>query len=209
LTPTCVYDTCATEAWHDLRETFVDLVGTGYDRPELWLEIWTRFVEDPWFQELLTAAARRALRNCSRPSGWLEDVEQDAVIILGNKLRQSPDLHVDIRRVAEKFPSWISTIIHNACRQSVRHLRILQRERLTLRADEAHSSHADQPGLHLDVWCAIDALDEPDRTIVQLYVANWNFQRIADALEMDYFVVYRVWRQALPSLRRMLADYST
>jgi len=207
--PTCVHDTCATEAWYDLLERFLDLVRSGDDRPELWLEIWTLFVDDSWFQETLTTAARRALRNCSRPSGWLEDVEQDAIMILGNKLQQSPDLHVDLRRVDEKFPAWISTIVHNACRQSVRHLRILQRERLVLREEEAHSSRADQLGLHLDVWRAIDALHEPDRTIVQLYMADWNFRRIAHALEMEYFVVYRIWRQALPGLGRMLADYST
>jgi hypothetical protein len=116
-------------AWHNLKTKFLRLVkGLRSGHNDQWENIWRVIVSDPWYQHKLTVCAAKCLSRHGKSGDWLEDVKQEAMLLLARQLAVSPDLHVDIQRAEEHFDPWMRQIIYHHCQEAVRYLGRLYRE---------------------------------------------------------------------------------
>jgi RNA polymerase sigma factor (sigma-70 family) len=195
-------------AWVALKDRFLCHVrSTASALPAHWNTVWRLLVCDPWYQRQLYFCARKLLRRNNGPPDWLEDVQQEAITILGRQLQCSPDLHVDAARVEEHFAPWMRWIIYRTCQEAVRRQRRACGRTMYLtevELDELATEHDAQTRVELDL--AIEALEEPRRTVLALYTGGSNVKEIAGKVGLNYWRTYRVWQEGLNALRARLSE---
>jgi DNA-directed RNA polymerase specialized sigma24 family protein len=190
-------------SWADLRDHFVRHVSNRAAPSRLdWHHVWQTLVCDPWYQQQLFCCARKLLRRSNRPSDWLEEVQQEAMTILGRQLRLSPDLHVDMTRVHEHFAPWMRWIIYRTCQEALRRLRRMYGKVTYLTELELlNLTIEDDVETHVEISLAIGSLQEPQRTVMVLYTEGANLKGIAVEMGLNYWRTYRLWQDALCALR--------
>jgi RNA polymerase sigma factor (sigma-70 family) len=186
-------------------EAFLDNVVNAHSGKGSWLATWRLLVQDAWFQEQLDQSSRRVIRHQAAPLQMLEDVKQQAMLLLARDLHHAPDLHVDHQRVRKHFPGWLSTIIGRDCRQAIRFLRRLHfSEQSSIEFDKAHDSSSELD-FRIDLNLAVDRLEEPERTIVQLHLKNMPIKEIAEMLALSYWKAHRALRSGLAVVQSRLS----
>lgn len=162
-----------------------------------WSDLWRLLVEHPWYQTQLHHCAAAVLRRRGAPRDWQDDLEQEAMLLLGSRMSRTPDLRVDRQRAERSFAAWMRAIIISDCRQA---LRKLDRQQRTTATDERPSNRA-PPQLALeeriDVARAVDQLDEPDRTAVLYFSQGRTVPELAAAMNLRYWQAHHVLHRGL------------
>jgi DNA-directed RNA polymerase specialized sigma24 family protein len=169
--------------------------------------IWRMFVGDVWFRDELARQARRALKAKRQPWTWQEDVVNEALLRFREQLRKQPDLRVDRQRVETTFPGWIGARLRFACNDAVDFLHRLHGRHLPATLEPA-DHHAPPP---VDVWIdmrmAIDALEEPIRSVMLLHEIKRPLHEIAEAVGCSFWETRRLLQSGIEQLARRLRDY--
>ncbi len=181
--------------WCDLRDKF--LAALGDDLPEgEWLVLWRLFVEHPWYQEQLDLLAGCLVRRLGGVRPAIEDVKQDAILVLARKLRSTPDLHIDRDRAQHHFAGWMATIIRSDCLEALRRLRKPQPLSNDVVNEDRSPDRSVDLEARIDLSMLLDQLPDPQRTIVILHHKGWQISEIADELKFSYWKVRRLLQDA-------------
>lgn len=192
----------AIDPWHDLQVKFISsLVRLS---ASTWFSLWRLFLDDAWFRAELAKHARSVLRIRGLPLEWHEDVQQEAMLLLANKLRKLPSLGLDQDGLYQKFPHSIGVIIRNECRQATKRLRRLYRSGSRLPHDTGFPSTlplSATDGQWLEVSLAIDELGDRERSVLRLCQLGCPIQEVADRLGLTYWEAYRAYGRGIAQLR--------
>ncbi len=197
----------ASADWRDLRRKFLRAMQDEGAAPN-YRRRWALFVDHPWCRRELQRVAARLVRRDPRLAPWEEDIAQDAMLLLARKLERLPDLNYDISRTESSFPGWLGTIITNDCRQAARRLRRVcfvnfDQAPLLITPDEQARSDA-----KLDLHAAIEDLQEPLRTVVELHMQSVPVDEIARTISSSRTNTYRLLQKARRQLRRKLPAHT-
>ena len=187
----------------DLRDRFFGVLdqGAAEDKP-LWQEVWRLFIGHPWYQTELRRAAVRTLRPARLHLQWIDDVIQDAMLLLARDLRRSADLHVDRAAAKDHFAGWLATIILRHCQQAARSMRRAQRragfQQPAVLAAASRNFPAD---LILDLALAIRKLPAESRRALVLRLGGYRLSEMSRRLHRSQTAVYRALARGLSKLR--------
>ena len=204
-------DSGARDGEHDLKGRFLRLVGgSAAEGGPVWWRVWRLFVEHAWYQQLLDQCVSMVMTRRSAPPGWLDDVKQDAILLLARDLRRTTDLNVDHDRVEAHFEPWMRTITMRHCQQALRGMR----RKAEWTADEAAAGlfggdDRRHQAARIDVQAALDRLRQPDRTVLSLLAEGWSGKEIAAELGITYPKMNYSLRRGIRRLRILLAAYQT
>jgi RNA polymerase sigma factor (sigma-70 family) len=190
----------AIPAWRSLRERYLAALALGAD----WLDLWRLFLEDAWFQGELQSIAEGLVRRERGAAISVDDVMQDAQLILARELQHCPDLHLDPQRSDSEFRGWLATIIRHDCQQALRHLRRPQVATSDAINDDAVPGKESNLAARIDLSLSLDRLPEPQRTIVTLHTKGWEISETAAELELSYWKVRRLLNEGLRQMAEQL-----
>jgi RNA polymerase sigma factor (sigma-70 family) len=185
----------------ELREQFFAALDQPGDRSNRWLVIWRIFVEHPWYQAELHRAASRLVRKAQAPIDLIEDIQQDAMLLLGRHLQTTAGLNVDRALADELFAGWLAAIIARDCAQVMRRRRRRQRG---VSIDEASvESAAARPAMieeTIDLAAAFDNLPNEHRQVLLMRLHGLRIVDIAQRLKTSKSRIGRVAQEALSLL---------
>lgn len=184
----------------DLKRKFLDTLDAPAGETP-WLQCWRLLIEHPWYQVQLDICAKRALRVRAQ-SDLLDDVKQDAMLLMARNLQRASDLRVDRSRVNEHFPGWMATIILHDCRQAVRALRRHQRPSVQLHDYDVAIEPSWTMDALIDLSLGTFQLNDRQRTVVELQLKGKPIREIAADLGLSYWQVYRAAQEGMHCLRR-------
>ena len=95
--PTCApSEHCRDESAScgDLRRRYLLLLD-AQTSTLTWQSIWHLFITHEWFQDRLDRCTRSVLRASLFSDQWADDVKQEVIVKLANKLKRLPDLKMD------------------------------------------------------------------------------------------------------------------
>lgn len=125
-----------------------------------------------------------------------QDAEDAVSETVTDAFAQLPDL-----RDAAAFRSWIFRILTAKCKRKIR-----QYCNSSSELDETFPDPRPEPGAHLDVRCAFDALPQEDRLILSMNLfAGYSSQEIGSILSMNPNTVRSRQSRALKKLEELLA----
>jgi RNA polymerase sigma factor (sigma-70 family) len=192
----------------ELRVQFFTALDRPGDRSHRWLVIWRIFVEHPWYQAELDRAASRLVWKAQAPSDLIDDIQQDAMLLLGRHLQKSADLNVDRALAAEHFSGWLGAIIARDCAQVMRRRSRRRRARRGVRVDEAAVESAPaRPAMIeelLDLAAAFDTLTDEHREVLLLRLHGLRLAEIAERLNISYWKAQRALRTDLAAIVKAL-----
>ncbi len=136
---------------------------------------------------------------------WTEDVKQDVLVRLANKLRRIPDLRMDRTRAEVHFAGWLNTIILRDCRMAVRQLRRLHCRTFPLQEDRAGDDPSTALDARIDLNQALNELDDAESSVILLYAQGYTIREIALALDYSTSKTYRIVQRATVRIERRLA----
>ena len=151
--------------WEPLKQAFLARLQTSTSSSSA-TELWRLFAGDLWFQQQLEARARKTLLARVGRLDWLGDVMHEALLSFARRLAKTPDLRVDLELVDETFPGWIGAILDRECGEAIRWLRRLHRMQLAALEKIADPRAKQISDARVDVSLAIDAQQEPYRTLL-------------------------------------------
>jgi RNA polymerase sigma factor (sigma-70 family) len=187
----------AIPTWQDLKEQYLTSLERGAD----WLDLWQLFVEHPWYQAELQAIGERLVRRQSGFQISVDDVKQDAMMLLARKLRSSPDMHLDPERIDHSFPGWLATIIRRDCQEALRHIRRPQPQSSdAVNDDVLPARKATDLEARIDLSVCLDTLPEDLRTLVVLHTKGFEIAEMAAELEISYWKARRLLQEGLQLL---------
>lgn len=169
-----------------------------------WHEIWHLLVTHPWFVGQLNQCGRTALRGAQLPGQLAEDVVQAVILNLANKLKRTPNLHIDHDRAETQFVGWMRTILLRECRMEIRRLRRLHFRMLPLLIDKPGADPHELLDASMDLDDALSQLDDDDSAVLLLSVQGCAANEIADLLDVSLSTAYRLIRRANARLKRKL-----
>jgi RNA polymerase sigma factor (sigma-70 family) len=187
----------------DLRDRFFGVLDqTVAEGKPLWHDVWRLFIEHPWYQAELHRAAVRTLRHARLHHQWIDDVTQQAMILLARDLRRSADLHLDRAAAEEHFAGWLGTIIRRHCQQAARSMRRAPRRAgFQLPAVLAAASRQFPTDLILDLALAIRKLPAESRRALVLRLGGYRISEISHRLHTSQAAVQRALARGLFKLR--------
>lgn len=100
---------------------------------------------------------------------WVDDVKQEIVVRLADKLRRVPDMHLDRRRAAHQLGGWVYTILLRDCQQAIRTLRRVHYRNVRLFDSYVINDRTSRIDAQLDFEDALRKLDDPELTVIVLY----------------------------------------
>ena len=163
----------------DLRRQFV---ATLRDASISWWRVWTLFVQHDCYQALLDQCARRLIYQHNASREWLDDVKQDAILILASKLRRAPNLHYNAGRPASSFAPWLRTVVRSHCQDALRRLRCWRARQLPLLSDPLEKPSAiDQ---RIDLHIAMLRVSARERAALSLFAQGHTDREIAQQLNL-------------------------
>jgi RNA polymerase sigma factor (sigma-70 family) len=192
MTATCESQDCAMER----------LKGLFLNPDPNWAGTWRTLLEDEAFRQELRIRARQTLHAHRAPRFWLEDVEQEAVVVLAEWLHASPTLNADPVRLHATFAAWLGVIVRNACRWAYHRIRDLHFQEDTWR-HEYDLAYSDEDDLdrRIDVSLLLPRLDPHTRAVLRLFDQGRPVTEIAESLAMPYQHAYRRLQRGLSQLR--------
>jgi RNA polymerase sigma factor (sigma-70 family) len=163
----------------DLRRQFI---ATLRDAPISWWGVWTLLVQHECYQALLDQYARWLIYQHNTPREWLDDVKQDAILILASKLRRTPNLHYNSDRPASSFTPWLRAVVRSHCQDAIRGLRSYSARQLPLLSDPPEKlSAVDQ---RIDLHSAMLLASARERAALSLFAQGYTDSEIAQLLNL-------------------------
>lgn len=143
-----------------------------------WLEVWDLYVNHPCPKEVLFRQLQRVRFRYRLTSVQLHDVEQEFWLLLGERLRNRPDLGLDFKRATKTFPGWLSTVIRRLVQLAIsRQTRVKAQYQLftepTARRDELP---------HFVLAELLDKLSTEQRDCVLLFLDGYTLRQTAKHL---------------------------
>jgi RNA polymerase sigma factor (sigma-70 family) len=172
------------------------------EQAEPWVRSWSQLVEDPWYQENLDKRARRVLRRANCPLEWIDDLKQDAMLLLARQLSHLVNPATLEPKLAS--PGWLLAAIRGHCQEALRRI-VTAHRRCTQIANEQDFPEASNLFTSIiDLRDAIERLDEPQRTILQRQANGNSLLSIAHDQRLSYSQVWRIYRRGIEQLRARL-----
>jgi RNA polymerase sigma factor (sigma-70 family) len=191
----------ASQPWIHLQEGFLEAVRERGARPLDWHAMWALIVADTWYQEQLAACARSLVARQNARGDWLEDVQQEAMTLLGRHLRKWPDLRVNPDRPHTEFAGWMRGIIRNTCQEALRQVWRKRRPLCELPEDDIPDRRGLPIPRRVELSLAIDEIAEPAKTVLTLRFKGFNCKEIARRLHLSYEETRCALATALATLR--------
>ena len=185
----------------ELRIAFVEIIL----REPAWLEVWRLLINDDWYRAQLRRCAEQVVRSGGAPQAWVDDVEQDAVLLLARQLQRTVDLSYDLDRSPDQFGGWIRTIMFRQCREAMRGMRRRHGGHQTLQDDQNGATELSMDA-QIDLRLAIDGLQDQERAILHLDSSGLSIAQIASRLGLTYWQVQYGRRKGLEHLRTTLGS---
>lgn len=189
----------------DLRRKYLALLDRLPDA-DVWQEIWRLFVTHSWFQSKLEMCANIALRSSGLSPQWVDDVMQEVIVKLADKLHRVPDLRLDRGRAAGQFGGWLYTILLRDCQQAIRTLRRLHCRTVQLYDAYIVNDRTPRVDAQLDFEDALRRLDDPELTVIVLYGQGYAVREIAEALGFSSSKTYRTLNRGMSRLEKRLGN---
>jgi RNA polymerase sigma factor (sigma-70 family) len=134
---------------------------------------------------------------------WLDDITQQAMLLLARDLRHAADLHLDRAAAQDHFAGWLRKIIARHCQQAARSMRRAQRRAgLQQPAVLAASSRLFPTDSILDITMAIGKLPNESRRVLLLRLRGCGIAEIARRLHRSQTEIHRALARGLSRLRR-------
>jgi len=190
--------------WQELRSRCIALFSAGKaSRNEDWAALWTRFVEHPWYRRELKRISRLVLAELPRHRLQPDQLMGATMLRLARRLRR-PRSSPGIRLISRDFLSWVRIIITLDCRQAVRSCGRLMAEVTPPPGGRSRGERrATLPSIRFHQ--ALEALDEPHRTVLSLHAAGWTVSEIAEELATSDDVTRFTLLDAIRWLRHALS----
>jgi DNA-directed RNA polymerase specialized sigma24 family protein len=188
----------------DLRDQFFRALDEkAPEGTALWHQVWRVLLSHPWYQDELRRAAFRTLRPARLHLQWIDDVKQEAMLLLARDLRHSADLHVDRAAAEEHFAAWLRKIIMRHCQQAARSMRRAQRRAGLQQAEVLAAASKSLPlDSILDLALAIRKLPKASRRVLLLRLRGWGIVEITQRVHRCQTEVHRALAKGLSKLRR-------
>jgi RNA polymerase sigma factor (sigma-70 family) len=192
-------------ACEDLRIRFVQAAFAHPADAWTWWRVWRLLVDDPWYQSQLEARACWVVVASGSSLQWVEDVTQDAILILARNLRRTPHLGADPLRVNEHFTAWMRGMMTRHCSEALRRIHRLHLRDVPSACHEIIVDHRQFVEERIDLSLAVDTLPDFQRAVVSLRLKGLSAIDIADALQIHPKRVTRACHQAVQSLQKKLS----
>ena len=180
----------------DLQFQFEQAVADGCH----WTEILELIYNNRSFKKKLSSAAAKTARRSRLPHQAKEDIQQEALYLLANALKENPSLGYD--RGRGDFSRFLGTVIFNSCKQSYRGL--YQRERFDRLTDFNFNGAYDTRQLddeRMDLAVALASIDEPQVTVLELFADGFSVREISEQMKYSRRSTYRLLNSGLDELR--------
>lgn len=191
--------------WQDLKDQFERaLQESNQTRDAKWGAIWTLFIQHPWYTSELRRTALRVIQESGAPMDWLEDIENDAILLLGQSLDRALDLNMNTRRAKDHFPAWLARIIRNDCLQALRRYRRSYIRNVELREEHLAIVRRSSVEVKIDMIFALELLSSAEREVFVLRLLGWSIEEIATGSGVGYARMYRIVQRVENAVRRAL-----
>ncbi|MEX0713118.1 MAG: sigma factor-like helix-turn-helix DNA-binding protein [Pirellulales bacterium] len=174
-----------------------------------WKHTWYLLLSHPWFQNELDHLCSHAVWKGHRAVATVDDLRQEVVKLLGEKLSRNASLGLKIQLADMQFGAWMGAVLQRLCRQARRRLSkkrpASRKERLNQRVVRALAA-LDQRGIDKDVELkdALAKLHYGRRTVILLRAFGSSYSAIADVLHSHVSEVKSAEIQAHRELREHL-----
>ena len=186
-----------------LKEAFLALLKTEESqRAEAVSDL---FLDDPWYQDLVHRRTRQAVANHVVPGNFQDDLAQEMSLLLIQKARRSPDLHVNAAMVEEHFGGWVWTIVDHLCVEAVKRLHRIFRSQGCLAVDVALAKKQ-QLDRKIDLAMELAKMPLLTRTVLSLYDEGYSLKEIAQRLDHKYWKICEAYRAGIAFLRDKIGD---
>lgn len=136
-----------------------------------------------------------ARRRYSLHAQQVEDVEQEAWLELGRRMRSRPDLGLDRGRAATTFPAWLGTVFRNLVKRAVQ--RKLDRSSHLPLLFDPHTVSATSSPSSMDLTELLERLSAIQQTCVLMFLDGYTLRETAARVGMSYAQTRRHLQQAL------------
>jgi hypothetical protein len=169
-------------------------------------QLWRTMIENAWFQRELDRAATAALFAVGAPLNWRDDVRDHALLLLRKELDDPSNLRFDRNRADTSFAGWLKSVLKHVCQRAVRYQ--LRQARPHGDVSFSEPQQIADSALLVDVALAIDALDEPCRSLMSLMMDGHSLVKAAERLGLSRKSARIAHQKALAHLRRILRAYN-
>ena len=197
------------ESCERLRAHFIELSRNPRGAYGHWTQTWERIITDRWFQREVESCARRVVANHHLWNGLVDDVTQEVILLLADKLAHEPDLHASAPLLANDFEAWMGTIIYHACCEALRRMGETRAPHAVLADCEASGGDWRDSDLRQDMADAIAHLEGREQQVAVLRLTHRTHAMIAEDLGITERQVEYALELAGQRLRRLLSDYDT
>lgn len=189
-------DQLTADASHDLEPIYLQLLAVPAADPR---ETWRLCADNPRYREELWRAAARLLRERRLPPAGVDDVAQEALLILARRLQTRPTLGFDASRGPECLLPWLRAVVRSHCQQALRG----QPRRRARELNEKWAMPAPPDPWRAELAEAIQSLDESSRNLVEAYRNFGAIEAVARQLGLSVSTARRRLQKALDRLRRL------
>jgi RNA polymerase sigma factor (sigma-70 family) len=167
-------------------------------------DVWRQVLDARWFQtEVRIQAARLVGGDLDDP--LFQDMVQQVPIQIRVKLSKRGDLGGDAAQLRTNFPGWMSSIIRNACIDTLRRER--RHAHSSLAESQAAKNQVPLEDLRLDMADVIDRLEAREREVAYCKLRELTMPETAGTLDLSARQVERLLKKVLRLLKRALAVY--
>jgi len=199
--PTEASEAALPEGAQRLRGTFLALLDG--DTPDI-DKLRQLFFVDPWYLGEVRRIAHHLLRRAPTRRDRVDDLVQDALLRLAGDLERKPDLRFDRGRPATDFAPWLRSIIFRHCLQSLRAEWRHVRRRVALDDARCVAVRSRQHPLARDALELLEALPEPQGTVLKLHFEKRSVAAIACHTRLTKYRVRQIIHHETVVLRNHL-----
>ena len=184
-------------SWKDLQEAYLAFLSVrSKSDTALWLAVWQRFIEHPYYQRQARKTARATLRVADRP--MLADLLAVAMMLLAKRIQAPCDTETT-HRISHDFPGWLQAILVEDCQSAYVMPKCAGHQRRSGPIDP------DVPdAIHIRAHELVTGLADPQRSVLLLHLSGFSPPQIAEVLELSQSHVDRLIHSGLKSLRSKL-----
>ena len=191
----------------DLKGHFFERVeSASADDSELAYDVWLLLIADSWYQQQLDHCARSVARKAGGKSQDVDDLKQQAILVLHQKLQRNPTLNFDTHRARESLDAWMRKIIYNTCCDAG--LSVFDYTKLI---DEQESEQTRRPApisdthTSINIERALSQLPKRQRTAIMLRRDGKSILEVAQRLHLTIDQVRYALKQAQRTLHRTIS----
>lgn len=127
--------------------------------------VWSKLLQDAWFQQALRGCARRAAERYRMNASSADDVFDDVVVRLYATLQSDITLSYDANRDFASFPAWLHKVLWNLASTAARSMASRQKPMQTVEARDRVIDGARTLGQAIDLNLALRALPNDLRAV--------------------------------------------